>query len=150
MGRTAAALGPAAVLRLRTGAGFAPTPLEHAAGYTMPFGMYVGKTLAEIVKTKRGRDGLKWAAGSLDSRRMREVIRHFLDQQPRSNLVSIFDEVPIVLPVSFAPHQPAVPRPDQASTDVASAGAHAGHARPSGCPAASRLQAVRSLPRTTR
>ena len=63
------------------GAGFAPTPLDHAAGYTMPFGMYVGKTLAEIVKTKRGRDWLKWAAGSLDSRRMREVIRHFLDQQ---------------------------------------------------------------------
>lgn len=61
------------------GVGWAPTPLEFVPEWTMPIGKYRGNTLAQIAETDRGRSYLEWAAANLDQRRIREVIKFFLD-----------------------------------------------------------------------
>jgi len=57
--------------------GWVPTPPEDLGGWTMPFGKYKNRTLAEIAATDRGY--LEWAADNLNKDRIREAIRLYLE-----------------------------------------------------------------------
>ena len=59
--------------------GIAPTPREELGGYLMPFGMFKGKTLAEIAKTDRGVGYLEWSSQNLTNQRIREVCGFYLE-----------------------------------------------------------------------
>ena len=66
--------------------GYAPTPLELAAEWKMPYGHYRGQTLAEIAA--RDLAYLQWAALNMNSPRIREMCAYFLEHmagKPRSS-----------------------------------------------------------------
>ncbi len=106
------------------GAGYAPTPMEEAHSYTMPFGKYPGQTLRQIAETDRGRCYLEWAAQNLRQDRMREVIRYFLDHQV---------ERPLLLPIpSLATKLDEPPRLEPGPTCIGSNEVKAREVRPRG------------------
>ena len=57
--------------------GFVATPTEELGGYTMPFGKFKGRTLAEIATIDRGY--LEWAARNMNSNSVRNACRRYLE-----------------------------------------------------------------------
>ena len=98
------------------GAGFAPTPMDEAATYTMPFGKFAGRTLAEIAAVDRGY--LEWAAAKLHKPRMREVIQFFLDHLDQHQEQS---ECPTLTTARSSPDSPPS---DPAAVRIEPAGRH--------------------------
>jgi len=64
--------------------GWAATPPSEYPRYVMPYGRFMGKTLAEIAQRASGRSYLEWCAVNLKSDRVREVISVFLAQQVKT------------------------------------------------------------------